>query len=186
MQSGPARAAVFAACCDCVNLLTMSGVLESGPWSKKRRTPRKDRDQCDGEIDPQPYISRASNPARHRGCRAHGYSLNCRSGAIPFWLVDIGCSRASILDFSSAKMASLDIDWVLPIPVEIITGADPPGRSCPEAGCATSGLPPVVAARSQSRHIGQTRPRDRPYRRRIRAERGRRTCLLYTSDAADE
>src|SRR5664280_1607119 len=29
MQSGPARAAVFAACCDCVNLLTMSGVLGS-------------------------------------------------------------------------------------------------------------------------------------------------------------
>src|SRR5665811_603535 len=30
MQSGLARAAVFAACCDCVNLLTMSGVLGSG------------------------------------------------------------------------------------------------------------------------------------------------------------
>ena len=30
MESGPARAAVFAACCDCVNLLTMSGVL--GSW----------------------------------------------------------------------------------------------------------------------------------------------------------
>ena len=29
MQSGPARAAVFAACSDCVNLLTMSGVLDS-------------------------------------------------------------------------------------------------------------------------------------------------------------
>src|SRR5664280_2646593 len=29
MQSGPARAAVFAACCDCVNLLTLSGVLDS-------------------------------------------------------------------------------------------------------------------------------------------------------------
>src|SRR5664279_4294231 len=28
MQSGPARAAVFAACSDCVNLLTMSGGLE--------------------------------------------------------------------------------------------------------------------------------------------------------------
>src|SRR5450759_4050083 len=28
MQSGLARAAVFAACCDCVNLLTMSGVLD--------------------------------------------------------------------------------------------------------------------------------------------------------------
>src|SRR5664280_1349237 len=30
MRSGLARAAVFAACCDCVNLLTMSGVLGLG------------------------------------------------------------------------------------------------------------------------------------------------------------
>src|ERR1035437_5458005 len=60
MQSGPARAAVPAACCDCVNLLTMSGVL--GSAGGRRRGPRfahageqrrqgcRDRDRLLGDL----------------------------------------------------------------------------------------------------------------------------------------
>src|SRR5664280_3425458 len=43
MQSGPARAAVFAACCDCVNLLTMSGVLGSADGHSRGGSSLRDR-----------------------------------------------------------------------------------------------------------------------------------------------
>src|SRR5665647_1452506 len=63
MQSGPARAAVFAACCDCVNLLTMSGVLEPT---------HQEQDQPQAAVVDLPVLPPAADRAGERAAARWG------------------------------------------------------------------------------------------------------------------
>src|SRR5665647_3868098 len=91
MQSGPARAAVFAACCDCVNLLTMSGVLVSAQVKPGIR-PKQ------WSSEPAHELASQEGPARTRGS-------HCGTAQARGWVVVTSGA------YPSALVAWLGFDW---------------------------------------------------------------------------